>query len=319
MEIRRRRATAAPRAELSPRFARLAARVVVAAGRRGAPLPRADPRHVHEDATPAGRSPAPARRSPIAAAWSARGSPDLLLYLFGVLRVVVGRWRHRARRRRLSPRRAPRSCERSSVRARRRRLRAGAACRAPRSNRSASIGCLQRCRSGQAARSAMSIGQQPAQRRRLQRRDAAAARAVRRRLVAAVRHVVAARDGAHRRRHRDAGRAALRRRREEALDRQHRRCRHAAEREHAIEHLREDVGGARARLSSFPRSTAVPKSERVVQGEAAAALHRHAGFAAAAARAARRCAAGAGNGQRRNARVHVAPDRAQARRFRRQR
>ena len=91
------------------------ARVVVAAGRRGRRLPGTDPRDVHAAPIPAGRSPAPARRSAIAAGVVGAWIADLLLYLFGAVGVVVRDRRRRARGRRLPPRRAARGKRRASA------------------------------------------------------------------------------------------------------------------------------------------------------------------------------------------------------------
>ena len=279
----------APRAFAAIRAA--GARVVVAAGRRGAPLSRADRSSPTRRADPgwsfSGTGEPIANRGGVVGAWLS----DLLLYLFGLsawwwvvagVVLVVAGYRRVVR---------PEHASDHPLRARRRRLRAGAAVeRGARSDPALSKlpAALPLAPGGALGES---IGQACA-RRRLQRRDAAAARAVRRRHVAALRHVVAARDGAHRRRRRDAVRARMRARREEAHRPSHRRRARgrarAGRRAPARGHRR-----SASRSSSCPPATAVPKSERVVQREAAAALHRHARFAAAAAVAARGCAAGA--------------------------
>ena len=96
------------------------------------------------------------------------------------------------------------------------------------------------------------------------------------------------RIGALRRR---AASRALRRWREDRVDRRIGE-EHAAEREQVVEHLREETHRARA----DPRRAAAGADRALGarrQGEAAAALHRHARFAAAAAVAARGRAAGA--------------------------
>ena len=184
----------------------VASRVVVAAGRRRTPLSRADARHLHEERPRlvVDRHRRADRQSRRRGRRVAVGSAAVPVR---AVRVVVGRCRRRARRRGLSPRRAPRSFERSSVRARRRRLRAGAAGeRGARIDPALSVACSVAAAARRRARRCHRP--QPGKRCRLQRRDAAAARTVGRRHVAAVRRVVAARDGADRHRHRDAVRSA---------------------------------------------------------------------------------------------------------------
>ena len=127
-------------------------------------------------------------------------------------------------------------------------------------------------------------------------------------------HVVAEADGAHRRRARERWSRWLRRRARGAPGPRARRAGAGGARGGRAGEARGRRARAGARRAAGRRRAEI-RARR--EGEAAAALRRHAGFAAAAARAARRRAAGAGNGERRDARIHVAADRAQARRLRR--
>ncbi len=228
-----------------------------------------------------------ANRGGVVGAWLS----DLLLYLFGVLGVVVGRRRRRAGRRRLSPHRASGARKRSSVRARRRRV-SRWCCSSSAALEAHPLWQLarRRCRSRPAARSAMRSG----------RASRAASASTARRcccsrcspsdssLLFGVSWLrVMERIGAGV----EALIARVRRRREEALDR---RIGDAAraERELAIEHVREDDVDARA-VRRRARGDRRPEIGARDAREAAAAVHRHARFAAAAAVAARGRAAGA--------------------------
>ena len=270
-------------------------RIMVAAGRRRVPLARADPRHVFARPIRAGRSRAAgaplANKGGVAGAWLA----DLLLYLFGLLGVVVGRRGGvvlvvAGYRRWCDPSTRPDHPLGSGVLGFALVLLASAALEAI----CACTTCRRRCRRRPAARSGDVIGRGLSRVARLQRRDAVAARALRRRLrrcSSAMSWLKA--DGTHRRRHRSRVRVAAAPRRraartasigEQAL----------TEREAVVAGQREDVG-ARAGRRRAARRRRCRNRERVVEGTAAAALRRSARFAAAAAGAARRRPVGAGD------------------------
>ncbi len=229
-----------------------------------------------------------------------------------IFRVVVGGRRSGAGGCGLSPHRASGARDRSSAGTGHRRLR-------PRARH-------QRCDRGiapvhaagdAAAGTRRCIGRgsrtRPFQAPRLQWRHARPARSVRGRIFAVFGHVLVAADGARRRRHRRDADAATPPRRG-ARGPQARRAglrRARGDRAGEARNRRARTGGRRAGIGRGPEI----RTRR--QGEAAAVVRRHAGFAVAAARTPRRSAVDAGSGQLGNARIHVALDRAQARRFRR--
>ena len=151
---------------------------------------------------------------------------------------------------------------------------------------------------------------------RPQRRDAPVPRAACGRVVAAVRHFLAARHGAHRGGPRESRlphpQAPRTSHRSQDRRRGGRRARAGGDAP-----ARGGRGARAHRRRASARARAQVRSRR--EGAPAAALHRHAGLEAAAARAARGSAGVAGDGQQRDARVHLAPHRAQARRLRRER
>ena len=284
----------------------------MAARRRAAGLRRAGPRQLHEDRSGlvvlgfgcADRQPRRPRRG------VARRPAALPVR---PLRLVAGRRRHRDHRQRLPAHQRAGTRERPPAALRLARLRARAAVvLRDRGDQALATAGGAAGRAGRRDRRPARHGARP--RPRLQRRDARAARDLRGRVLAVHGPVVAPADGAHRHRHR-AGAGVVQGTARGARGPAHRRAIAAGTRRDGGAHAR-GRGGSRAdrRRAAGPVGAEVRARH---QGEAAAALRRHARFALAAAVAPRGRAACLGNGERRNARVHLAADRAQARRLRR--
>ena len=291
----------------------IGAGILVVPGRRGVSLSGADSRDLFE-----GRPRLVVFRHRRAACKSrrrrrrvARGPAVVPVRPVGV---VVGDRRRRAGRRGLSPGGATRRRDRPSAGAGRAGFRAGAFLPALRWRRSGCGSCRRRCRWRRAVRSATpSARGSPAPSASMAlrcccwrsspsaRRCSSASRGSRSWSASAPgskRSSAGFAAGARRRVDRKLGDEAT------------------IEREHVVSQLREVDEEREPVLVVPPRSAGAAVRARR-QGEAAAALHRHARFAVAAAGAARGRAVGAGVGQHRNARLHVAAHRAQARGLRR--
>ena len=297
-------------------FCAAAARIALAVRRRGARVPGADPRRAIRAPIPAGRSPGHRRASATAAASSARGSPTCCstcsarrawwLVAAGVVLIVNGY-------RRIAD---PETRDDHPLLLGIDRLRAGAAV-ASSAIEAIALVALAVAAAGRARR------RDRRSHRRVARRARSGSTARRLLLLAVFAVGFSLFTGVSWLRLMERIGERVDGRDRAGCTRGARSARIAAsatqarlERDELIDAHARGGGVARAdRRRAAGRAGAAVGARR--QGEAAAALHRHAGLAAAAALAARGRAAVAGDGQRRDARIHLAPDRAQARRLRR--